>query len=125
VTAARAALVAGIVERLDGVLDGCAVFDAPPVRGGLPYAEVGEPVLADWSGTGWTGRDGRVSVALHDGGERPVRLRGLVGAVEELAAPAVDGWRVVRWLLVRSRMARSGERWSASVEFQVRMVRAE
>lgn len=120
-TGAREALVAGLAARLAAVLD-CAVFDAPPVRGGLPYAEVGEPVLADWSGTGWTGRDGRVAVALHDGGERPVRLRRLVALVEDVAAPEPEGWRVVRWLLVRGRMARTAERWSASVEFQVRMV---
>ncbi len=78
-------LQAAIVARLNAVLD-VSVFDAPPVRGGLPYAVVDEPVLSDWSTKTWVGREGRVLLTLFDGGERPVRARALLAAVEKGSA---------------------------------------
>ena len=50
-TELRALLVAAAVARLKGLagLASVAVFDAPPVRGGLPHAVVEEPVIADAS----------------------------------------------------------------------------
>jgi hypothetical protein len=126
-------LTAALAAHLRGcpALAGCAVFDAPPVRGGLPFVVVEEPVLADASASGWAGREGRVTVSIADAGERPVRLRGLLDAVEAWVAalPAAigDGWRVVLLKPVRSRVVRSGggDRWSGTAEFQVRMWRAE
>ena len=123
---ARGVLQAGVVARLAAVLEG-AVFDAPPVRSALPYAVVDEPVLGDWSTTTWRGREGRVVVTLHDGGERPVRLRSALAAAEEgLEAMAPDlgeGWRLVRMQMLRSRVLRVGERWRGTSEFLVRMYR--
>lgn len=63
----RVVLQAAIVARLNAVLD-VSVFDAPPVRGGLPYAVVDEPVLSDWSTKTWVGREGRILLTLFDGG---------------------------------------------------------
>ncbi len=125
---AGAVLQAGVVARLADVLD-CAVFDAPPVRAAIPHAVVEDPVLGDWSTTTWRGREGRLVVSLHDGGERPVRLRAALGAaeaaVEGLDPPLSDGWRLVRAQLVRSRVLRVGERWRGTSEFLVRMYRED
>ncbi len=119
-------LQAAIVARLNAVLD-VSVFDAPPVRGGLPYAVVDEPVLSDWSTKTWVGREGHVLLTLFDGGERPVRVRALLAAAEEgleaLPPDLGEGWRVVRVALVRSRVLRVGDRWRGTSEFLVRMYR--
>jgi len=64
----RVVLQAAVVARLNAVLD-VSVFDAPPVRGGLPYAVVDEPVLSDWSTKTWVGREGRAAGA-RGGGDR-------------------------------------------------------
>lgn len=134
-TEPRALLVAAAVARLKGLagLAGVAVFDAPPVRAGLPHAVVEEPVIADASVAGWSGRDGRLTVVLEDAGERPVRLRALLAAVEAglpgMAGAAIGGgWRVVTMRLARSRLARAGRqesRWQGSAEFAFRMWRQD
>ena len=125
---AGAVLQAGVVARLADALD-CAVFDAPPVRAAIPHAVVEDPVLGDWSSATWRGREGRLVVTLHDGGERPVRLRAALGAaeaaVEGLDPLLSDGWRLVRAQLVRSRVLRVGERWRGTSEFLVRMYRED
>ncbi len=125
---AGAVLQAGVVAQLQAALD-CAVFDAPPVRAAIPHAVVEDPVLGDWSTTTWRGREGRLVVTLHDGGERPVRLRAALGAaeaaVEGLDPLLSDGWRLVRAQLVRSRVLRVGERWRGTSEFLVRMYRED
>lgn len=128
------AVVAQLAHR--AALDPLAVFDMPPTRAALPHAVVEDPVLASWDATLVTGREGRLSVVMHDGGERPVRLRRLQGRVEDLIAtmPADlgEGWRLVRLRLVRSRVVRGraeqgrGEqRWSAVSDFEVRVYRAD
>ena len=126
-------VVAAVIERLEALnMPGgtWAVFDAPPVRGGVPYALAEEPVLADWSGVGWEGRDGRMTVSVHDAGERPVRLRALSdGVIETLSLLPVelgDGWRLIRFRLAKARVAKSGgDRWTASLEYAVRIARVD
>ena len=77
-----------------------------------------------------TGREGRITIAVRDGGERPARLRRLQAQVEDLVAtmPADlggEGWRVVRLRLLRSRIVRvRNEQWTATSEFEVRVYRA-
>lgn len=125
---AGAAVQAALVAALrDGV--GASVFDAPPVRGAVPHVVVDDPVLRTWRASGVDGRDGRVSIAIHDAGERPVRLRVLAGQVEDRAAALSgdvgDGWRLVALRLVRARTVRGGgERWTATLEFSVQAYRA-
>jgi hypothetical protein len=120
------ALQAALVAALEAVP--ARVFDAPPVRGAVPYIVVEEPVLTRWGGAGIDGREGRVVVSLHDAGERPVRLRTLVAAVEAegavLSGDIGEGWRVVALRLVRSRIVRGdAERWTGHVEFSVKLYR--
>jgi len=128
----QAALVAAVRGDPDlAVLT--AVFDAPPVRAALPYAVIDDPVLGTWGAKDVAGREGRVAVVLHDAGERPLRLRALIGAVEArieaLAGEIGDGWRIAGVRLARSRIVRApgaagGEgRWVAASEFAVRVYR--
>lgn len=124
---ARANLQTAVVAALEGA--GVTAFDAPPVRGGLPYVVVDEAVLADWGTKTWEGREGRVTLRFHDGGERPTRLRDAIELGEAvlvtLPAAVGDGWRVVQMRPVRSRIVRSGDRWVGTSEFLVRMWRQE
>jgi hypothetical protein len=119
----RAAVVADL-----GAVARMTVFDAPPVRGAVPHAVVGEAMLTDWSGAAFTGREGRFAVTLTDEGEVPVRLRTLVAAVEdrlpEMARDLGQGWRIAALRLAGGRMRRERARWTATVEFQVRLYRA-
>lgn len=104
------------------------VFDAPPVRAVRPYALVDEPLLADWGTKDIAGREGRIAVLLRDAGERPARLRALLGeaeaAIEAMPRALGEGWFVTSLALVRSRVVREGDgRWMAASEWRVRMLR--
>ncbi|HEX8432983.1 MAG TPA: DUF3168 domain-containing protein [Longimicrobium sp.] len=129
---ARGVLQAAVAAQLraEPGLAGVAVFDAPPVRGALPHAIVEEPTLSDWSTKSWVGAEARIAVTVRDEGERPVRLRALMAHAEEalggLAGPVGGGWRVVRAVLVRSRVVKAkGDGWSGQAEFRVRMWRED
>ncbi|MDF7777802.1 DUF3168 domain-containing protein [Sphingomonas sp. AOB5] len=123
----RVLLQAGVIAAIDG-LEVSGVFDAPPVRAALPYALVEEVVLADWSTKDMAGREGRFAVQLHDGGERPARLRVLAGAVED-AIEVMDrelgeGWRIVSLTFVRGRIVRERDaHWTSLSQFRVRMLK--
>ncbi len=120
-------LQAAVVARL-GSVAGLRVFDAPPVRGGVPYAVVEEPVLQQADAVALGACVGTLSVACFDAGERPVRLRELSGGIEDAIAaipPALgEGWRLVGVKLMRSRLARMGDdRWRGVSDFAVRIYR--
>ena len=124
---ARTALQAAIVARV-GTVAGLRVFDAPPVRGGVPYAVVDEPVLQQADAAGIAGRTGTVSILSYDSGERPLRLRQMVAAAEDammgLSGDVGEGWRLVGVRLMRSRLARGGDdRWRSVSDFTVRLYR--
>ncbi|MGR6330431.1 tail completion protein gp17 [Sphingomonas sp. XXL09] len=125
-TGAGTALREALVRRLAGV----RVFDAPPARAALPYAVIAEPVLEAADAAGITGRSGTILIAGEDEGERPDRLRALLADVEAAVAAMPDalgdGWRLATLRLVRSRIAAGrGLRWTGSVEFAVRLYRAD
>lgn len=120
---AREALQGAVVATVSGAV-GVAVFDAPPVRGALPYVLVEEPVLADWSTKDWRGCEARLAVVVRDGGERPVRVRTLLALASDavLAMPvALAGWRVVTLRPVRERIVRTRDEWVGAAEFVVRL----
>ena len=126
---ARALVQAAVFARVAGVA-GLHAFDAPPRRAGVPFAVVDEPELKPWGTKSWDGFEVRLSVRLWDEGERPARLRALLGAVEDavadLAPSLGEGWRVVRVVLARSRVVGApGNRWLAQAEFVGRIWRED
>ena len=125
---AREALRTGLLTGLRTVLQPLAVtvFDAVPVRGGVPQAVLGEPSDSDWGAAGIEGRELRVTVTLSDEGEQPRRLRAAMQAVEGIALPAAlsEGWRVAGLAVIATRMAKTGARWTANVEWRARLWRA-
>ncbi len=125
---AREALRAGLMTALRPVLTplGMALFDAVPVRASVPQAVLGEPSDSDWGAAGIEGRELRVALTLTDEGEQPRRLRACVEAAEAIGLPDIlaDGWRVAGLSVTAPRMAKTGARWSASVEWRARLWRA-
>ncbi|MGE0180214.1 MAG: DUF3168 domain-containing protein [Sphingomonas sp.] len=116
-----AAWAVAALGRIDG-LNGA--YDGVPERASLPYAAIEIGPEADWSWKSGAGREIRLTATVHDGGERPARLRALMEAVEAalLGLEGADGWRVVNAVLARRRTAqkRTGA-WSGMVEMRVRM----
>ncbi|WP_314375239.1 DUF3168 domain-containing protein [Sphingomonas paucimobilis] len=124
---AREALRGGLLTGLRSALPplGVTVFDALPVRASVPQAVLGEPSDSDWGAAGIEGRELRVALTLTDEGERPERLRRAMQAVEAIALPEglSAGWRVAGLTVTATRMAKSGARWTASVEWRARLWR--
>ncbi len=104
------------------------VYLAPPVKATPPYAELGDLLSSDWSVKDRAGRELRLAVTVRDAGESNARaqtLAGAVGAAIEGLPRDLDGWRVASVVLLRSRV-RGGPpgRWSATVEYRVRVLEA-
>lgn len=123
-----AGVIAEVLRDSPG-LEGASVFDAPPARAAAPFVVVGEAAVTDLSAGLTIGREARVPVLIEDHGERADRLRGLVAATEEALAalPAVlpGGWRVTVNALTRSRIVKAGGRWTATIEWRVRLWRED
>ena len=120
--------IAAALEAAEGIAGKVAVFDAPPSRAARPYLLIDEPVQGDWGAKGVEAREYRVTVRGYDSGERPVRLRGIGEAVDDavrgLPRELGDGWGLASVALLRRRILREGgDRWVASSEWRVRMVR--
>ena len=131
-------LVASAMAHLDenAAIDPLRLVDFLPDRAAYPWAQVEDPVLAAFDGAGVTGRVGTLAIQFRDGGERPARLRLLMGRVEDqMAALPADlggeGWRLAGIALARSRLARvkdpsagSGQVvWLGRSEWAVRVFR--
>ncbi|WP_145200404.1 DUF3168 domain-containing protein [Sphingobium sp. B2] len=110
---AEVAVRAAVIDALRAdtlLMDGLnGLFDGDPVRASQPYGVVGECIGADWGGKDVAGRELRLTIGLHDGGETPARLAGMIARIDPvLAGVAVrEGWRIVTARLVRSRVARA------------------
>ena len=120
----QAALLAG----LRGVAGLNGVFEGPPVKATPPYAEIGELLSGDWSVKDRDGRELRLAVTVRDAGETAARVQALGDAVGAAIAGLprdLDGWRVASLVFVRSRLLRPAPgRWSAVIEYRVRMLAA-
>ena len=121
-----ASLMAHLAE--NAALDPLTVFDFWPERAALPWAQIEDPVLRGADGAGVTGRVGTVGIVFQDGGERPWRLRLLMGRVEEQLSSLPgdlggDGWRLAGISLGRSRIARGKSGWGGRSEWAVRIFR--
>ncbi|MEA3050014.1 MAG: hypothetical protein QOG84_1850 [Sphingomonadales bacterium] len=108
---------------------GLGVYDAPPAQAAFPYALVECGPESDWGHKSGKGRELRAAVTVRDAGERPVRLLGLMSAVESAleALPAIEGWQVVTFAWLRSRTLREGQRpgaieWTGVTEYRARML---
>lgn len=124
----QAALLAGL--RGDAVLSAGlnGVFEGPAVKASTPYAELGDLLSVDWGTKTHAGRELRVGVTVRDAAETGVRVQWLAeaaGAAIERLPRDLDGWRVASVALVRTRVLRGPPgRWSAVVEYRVRMMAA-
>jgi hypothetical protein len=120
---------AAVVAALRGGLGGVEIFDGVPARAAYPYAVIGEGLSSDWSHKSGRGREHRLSVNLWDDGESAARLHGLIGlaeeAIEEMGR-VLEGHRVVRLVLLKSRVARRADGpWVGLVEYRVRTLEAD
>lgn len=125
---AAEAIMAAAMAALKG-LDSVGVYDGAPVRASFPYVVVEAGAETDWSHKSGVGWEVRIAVTLRDGGERPTRLRRLMGKAEAALAAVggMTGWHLVTLHHVRSRVVRESRGaeprgWMGVVEFRARML---
>jgi hypothetical protein len=105
-----------------------AVDQGPAVEATAPWVELGPLVAADWSTKDRAGREVRLVLTVRDRGDAPARTHALAaaagGAIEAVPRD-LDGWRIASCAFVRARVTgdRPGQ-WSASVEYQVKLLAA-
>lgn len=109
-----------------------AIGEAEPLAA-HPCLILEEPQLADWGTKDAAGREARCAVTVRDIAATPERVRRLADAVEAALASFPrslgEGWSTGGAAVLRSRVqrerGRAGDvpRWTASVEFRVRMLR--
>ncbi|HYN45759.1 MAG TPA: DUF3168 domain-containing protein [Allosphingosinicella sp.] len=121
------ALCGAAIAALDGVAGLNGTYDGRPLRGAFPYAVVEAGPESDWSHKSGAGRELRLAVTVRDAGERPVRLRALVQAVQSAIGDIdgeLEGWQVVTLVFLRSRMLREpGAGWAAAIDYRARMLK--
>lgn len=119
------AVVAAAMDALGG-LEGVAVYDGAPVQAAFPHVVVECGPESDWGWKGGGGRELRLAAVVRDKGERPERVRVLMGEVEAALGglSEVEGWRMVNANFVRARVVRerAGPR-AGVVEFRMRVER--
>ena len=123
-------LVASCMAHLaeNAALDPLRVFDFAPERAAFPWAQIEDPVLQAWDAALATGRVGTLAIGFRDGGERPARLRFLMGRLEDEMATlprdlSGEGWRLAGLSLARTRLARVKDGWLGRSEWAVRIFR--
>lgn len=103
---AGAALAQAAVSALRGVAGLTCVTEGKPVQAALPYLLVDAGTESDWSHKEGVGREVRLALTVHDAGEDRTRLRRLAAAADAAVATAADalqGWRLVSFVFLRSR----------------------
>jgi hypothetical protein len=125
-TGAGDALAEALIAALGGLAGLNGAYDGPPLQATFPYALVETGPETDWSHKSGGGRELRVAVTIRDKGEKPARLRALVGEAENAIGAitgALAGWRLVTLVFVRSFMLReSGAAWAATIEYRARLL---
>lgn len=126
-TGAGETLAAAARSALDAIAGLNGVYDGPPVQAVFPYARVDAGPESDWSHKNGEGRELRLAVTIRDQGERPARLRALMGEVEAAIA-ALDGdlgeWRLVTLVFLRSQSLREpGAAWAGATDWRARMLK--
>jgi hypothetical protein len=125
------ALQAAAVAALRGI-EGCGVYDAPPLQAVFPHAVVEYGPETDWSHKSGKGREVRIAVSFRDAGERPARLHALMAQAEAAleTPPQAPGWQTVSFQWLRSRSLRTAKaepggaeaQWSGVIEYRARML---
>lgn len=119
-------LAQALIDALDGLAGLNGAYDGPPLQGAFPYATVETGPETDWSHKSGAGRELRLAVTIRDKGERPARLRALVGDAERAIGAidgALDGWRLVTMVFLRCTMLREGgAAWAAIIEYRARLL---
>lgn len=120
-------LQAAAIAALGGI-EGLGIYDAPPLQAVPPHAVVEVGPERDWGHKSGVGRVLRLAVVLRDRGERPARLRRLMGESEAALlgmSGALAGWQVVNLRLVRaSASAERAGSWVGLVEIEARLLAA-
>ena len=122
-------LVASVMAHLNEnpALDPLRLFDFVPSRFSYPWAHVEDASLSAIDGAGVSGRAGTLAIQCRDAGERPTRLRMLVGQLEEqmeaLEPDLGEGWRLGACTLSGSRIVRGKDEWVARSVWAVRVFR--
>lgn len=122
---AGAELQAAAVAALQAVAELGGVYDGPPVQAVAPYAIIEAGPETDWGHKSGAGREVRLAVTIRDEGERPQRLRRLMGEVEDALAglATVQGWQLVTMRFLSSRTAKDRQGgWIGLVEFRARLL---
>ena len=119
------AAAADALRKVEGI---GRVYDAPPLQSAVPYALLAIDAETDWSHKSGAGREVRLAASLFDRGERPERLRRLVGEAEAALA-GIDGaigeWRVATMVLMRARTVRGRDGvWAGVIEYRARLLAA-
>jgi hypothetical protein len=121
------ALAEAALAALHNVVGLNGVYDGPPLAAAFPYASVETGPESDWSHKSGAGRELRLSILVHDKGERPARLRTIAAAVEAAAAeigPELAGWRLISLVFLRGAMLRqAGAAWTAAIEYRARLLK--
>lgn len=120
-------LAAAASAALAGVAGLNGAYEGPPVQAAFPYARIEAGPESDWSHKSGEGRELRLAITIHDQGERPARLRQLMGTAQA-AIGALDGdlgdWRLVTLIFLRSRMLREpGTAWAGAIEWRARLLK--
>ncbi len=122
-----AVMLAGATKaRLSEIAGLAGIFDVRPWQASHPFAIIDADAETDWSHKSGQGREIRLSIAIHDNGERPDRLRRLIAAAQaEMAAIETEpgDWRIVSFAFLRSRIAANGRNgWIGRIDYRVRML---
>lgn len=122
---AAEALATAAMAALREVAALTGVHEAMPVQAAAPYATVEAGLEVDWGHKSGAGRELRLTVTLHDRGERPARLRGLAAAAQAALTglAAGDGWQLVTLVFVRSMIVPQGTgNWTATLDYRARLL---
>jgi hypothetical protein len=124
--AVQAAIVAALKAWPALAAEISGVFDGPPPRAPFPYVAISDGLVTDWSTKTEPGRDIRVALTVWDDGDSPARLHRLMHECALALAtlsPALEDWRIVNCIFLRSLLSRSATGpWAGLVEHRVRVM---
>ena len=119
------ALQAAAISALQGITGLSGVYAGAPLQAVPPHAVVDPGPELDWGHKSGAGREVRLAVTIRDEGERPARLRRLMGEAETALAglSAVEGWQLVTMRFLGSRVTRDRQAgWIGLVEYRARLL---